>query len=117
MQAWWDRNSFNGRATAADLIPLTPGTARMGTRDCYSCGRNDRGDARFPHSSNDCMITPKIPAQERSWHAFCGSQARAATTTDQQSQASIQQIEEYETYQGQAETTDLNQGNGEEPSA
>ena len=26
IQAWWDRNGFNARVTAADLIPLTPGT-------------------------------------------------------------------------------------------
>ena len=117
IQAWWNRNGFNARATAADLIPLTPGTARTGTRDCYSCGRNDRGDARFPHSSEDCTITPKIPAQERSWRAFCGNQARAATITDQQNQGSIQQIEEYETHQEQAGPTNLNQGNGEEPTA
>src|SRR6266481_5258197 len=117
IQAWWNRNGFNARATAADLIPLTPGTARTGTRDCYSCRRNDRGDARFPHSSEDCTITPKIPAQEWSWRVFCGNQARAATITDQQNQGSIQQIEEYETHQEQASPTNLNQGNGEEPTA
>ena len=49
MQVWWDRNGFNTRATAADLIPLTPGTVPAGTRDCYACRRNDRGDIRFPH--------------------------------------------------------------------
>ena len=114
MHAWWERNGFNGRPTAADLIPLTPGTAQPGTKDCYACGRNDRGDARFPHLSEDCMITPRIPAQERRWRAACGTQARAAAAGDQQDEASIQQVG---AYQGQMGTVSSDQGNGEEPTA
>ena len=38
MQAWWERNGFNARPTATDLIPLMPGTVPAGTRDCYACG-------------------------------------------------------------------------------
>src|SRR6266481_5851157 len=47
IQAWWERNRFNGRASAADLIPLTPGTMPVGTNECYACGRNDSDDARW----------------------------------------------------------------------
>jgi len=116
MQAWWERNGFNSRATMADLILLSPGTAQTGTWDCYSCGWNDRGDSHFPHSSDNCMIMPKIP-QEKSWHAFCGNQARGTTAAEQQNQATIQQIGGYETYQEQTRLMDPNQGNGEEPTA
>ena len=113
IQAWWDRNGFNTRATAADLIPLTPGTVPAGTRDCYACEQNDRGDIRFPHRSEDCTITPKIPAQERSWCAYCRTQARATATGDQPDGA--QQIEEYGTYQEQTGQTETGQGNDGEP--
>jgi len=114
MQAWWGRNGFNGTPTNVDLIPLTPGTAQTGTRDCYACGRNDRGDMCFPHTSENCTITPKIPQKERNWRAACGSQVRATAVSDQQDQASIQQIDEFATYQEQAGP---DQGNGKELTA
>ena len=41
MQVWWERNSFNARPTATDLILLTPGMVPVGTRDCYTCRQND----------------------------------------------------------------------------
>ena len=63
------------------------------------------------------MITPKIPIQERNWHAIYSSQARATAAADLQNQASIQQIEGYERYQEQARPMDPDQGNGEEPTA
>ena len=75
IQVWWDRNGFNARATTADLIPLTPGTVPVGTRDCYACGWNDHGNIHFPHQSKDCTIMPKIPTKKRSWRAYCSTQA------------------------------------------
>ena len=117
IQAWWDRNGFNARATAADLISLTPGMVPVGTRDFYACGRNDRSDIRFPHRSEDCTITLKIPTQERSWCTYCGTQARAATMGDQPDGASIQQIEEHRMYQEQTGQTKTGQGNDGELTA
>ena len=117
MQAWWDRNGFNARATTADLIPLTPGTVPVGTRDCYACGRNNRGDIHFPHRSEDCTIMLKIPAQETSWRAYCGTQARATVTGDQPDRASIQQVEEYGMYQEQTGQTKTGRGNNGELTA
>ena len=67
MQAWWERNRFNARASIADLIPLTPGTAQVNMSECFACRCNDHSDPRFPHCSLDCPITPKIPRQESSW--------------------------------------------------
>ena len=117
MQAWWDRNGFNARATTADLIPLTPGTVPVGTRDCYACGWNNCGDIRFPHQSEDCTIMLKIPAQEKSWRTYCGTQARAAVMGDQPDRTSIQQVEEYGTYQEQTGQTETSWGNDGELTA
>src|SRR6266481_7596581 len=57
IQAWWGRNRFNGKATPVDLIPLTPGTAQAGTRECYACRRFDCNDPHFPHHSEECPVT------------------------------------------------------------
>ena len=111
MQAWWERNGFNGRSTTEDLILLMPGTTQAGMRDCYACRCNDHGDIHFPHHSEDCTITPKIPTQERIWHAACGSQNRATRVADQQGHASIQQVGEYNTYQEQTTPAGPDQGN------
>ena len=117
MQAWWERNGFNGRASATDLIPLTPGTSPVDTRECFACGRNDRNDPCFPHRSDECLITPKVPKQEAQWRGSANYRARIAAAATQPNQASIQQIGEYETYQGHTKLTGHNQGNGEEPTA
>src|SRR6266481_5875911 len=52
IQAWWERNGFNGRANVTDLIPLMPGTLPVGTNECYACGRNDQDNPCFPHHSS-----------------------------------------------------------------
>ena len=118
LQAWWDRNGFNGRATAADLLPLMPGTLPVGSRECYACGWNDINDPHFPHTAGRCTITPKVPAQESNWWADCTLRMRLpATPMMQPSAAQIQQVEEYMTYPQETATLDTDLGNGEEPSA
>jgi len=114
IQAWWERNGFNSRASAADLIPLTPGTVPVGMNKCYVCGHNNNDNTRFPHCSIECPIIPKIPRQEANWHASSKYQTRG-TATGQQNQTPVHQIEEYDAYQGQEEIDNSDQGNGEEP--
>ena len=98
LQAWWDRNRFNGRATAADLLPLMLGTLPAGSRECYACGQNDINDPRFPHTASWCTITPKVPAQESNWQADYTLRMRLhATPLMQPSGVQIQQVEEYTT--------------------
>ena len=99
LQAWWDRNRFNGRAMAADLLHLMPGTLPAGSRECYACGRNDINDPRFPHTAGRCTITPKVPVQESNWRADYTLRMRPhVTLMTQPSGAQIQQVEEYMTY-------------------
>ena len=118
LQAWWDRNGFNGRATAADLLPLMPGTLPVGSRECYACGQNDINDPRFLHTAGWCPITPKVPAQESNWWADYTLRMRPHTTPmTQPSGAQIQQVEEYMTYPPETATLDADPGNGEEPPA
>ena len=118
LQAWWDRNRFNGRLTAANLLSLMPGTLPAGSRECYACGRNDTNDARFPHIASLCPMTPKVPAQESNWQAYYTLRMRPLMTpTMQQSEAQIQQVEEYTAYPQETMMLDTNLGNGREPSA
>ena len=61
---------------------------------------------------------PKVPAQESNWLAYYTLRIRPPVTlTMQQSQAQIQQVEEYTTYPQEMMTLDTNLGNGGEPSA
>ena len=112
---WWDRNGFNGMATAADLLPLMPGTLPVGSRECYACGWNDINDPHFPHTAGRCPITPKVPAQESNWRADYTLRMRPHTTLmTQPSGVQIQQVEEYTTYPQETATLDADPGNGEE---
>ena len=118
LQEWWDRNGFNGRATATNLLPLMPGTLPVGSRECYACRQNDINNPRFLHTASRCTITPKVPAQESNWWADYTLRMRPHVTPMlQPSGAQIQQVEEYMTYPQEAATLDADPGNGEEPSA
>ena len=115
LQAWWNRNGFNARATEADLLPLTPGTLPAGSRECFACGRNNPNDSCFPHPATTCPITPKVPAQENQWWSHCGYRARMYPTLRVQPRdAQIQQVEEYMTYNQETTTQEAKQGNGQE---
>src|SRR6266481_6294509 len=113
LQAWWNRNGFNGTPTAADMLQLMSGTPLAGSQECYKCRWNDCNDSRFPHIANMCPIMPKVPHQESNWHAYYTLRMRPPVTqTTEQPETQIQQVEEY-TY-GQ-DATMLDQGNGMEP--
>ena len=115
LQAWWDRNRFNGRPTAADLLPLMLGTLPAGSRECYACGQNDINDAHFPYIASMCPITPKVPLQESNWWANYTLRMRPPVTpTMQPSEVQIQQVEEYMTYPQETMMLDTNPGNGRE---
>jgi hypothetical protein len=117
LQAWWNRNGFNARATATDLLPLSPGTAPLGSRECFNCGRNDYNDTRFPHKASTCPITPKIPYQEKMWRIDYANQGRNTRTNDEPDHATIQQLESYDNGMPGDTHTETNQGNETEPTA
>lgn len=49
-----------------DPLPLTPGTAPLGSQECYQCGRAEAP----PHIGADCTSTVRIPQRESSWRNY-----------------------------------------------
>ena len=95
-----------------------PGTLPAGSRECYTCGWNDTNDTHFPHIAGLCLIMPKVPAQESNWWAYYTLRMRPPMTPMmQQSEAQIQQVEEYTAYPQEMTMLDTNSGNGGETSA
>ncbi|EMD37972.1 hypothetical protein CERSUDRAFT_93499 [Gelatoporia subvermispora B] len=52
-------------------FPLTPGTAALGSRECYKCGRAG-------HMGRACTATSLIPEREGTWRARAGAIIRGA---------------------------------------
>lgn len=49
-----------------DPLPLTPGTAPLGSQECYQCGKAGNP----PHIGADCNSTTRIPQRESSWRNY-----------------------------------------------
>lgn len=49
-----------------DPLPLTPGTAPLGSQECYQCGKSGNS----PHISADCTSSTRIPQCESSWRNY-----------------------------------------------
>ncbi|KZP23551.1 hypothetical protein FIBSPDRAFT_951780 [Athelia psychrophila] len=61
-------NGADGMATftSTALLPLSPGTSRLATRECYTCGKSSQP----PHIGNDCNDPNKIPIRESQWRSY-----------------------------------------------
>ena len=59
----WNK-AFPGRLKANEHCPypLTPGTAALGSNECFGCGH-------VGHRANDCPTPNSIPPHERGWRA------------------------------------------------
>lgn len=52
--------------TSSALLPLTPGTSRLATRECYNCGKSSQPS----HLGNDYVDPNKIPVRESQWRSY-----------------------------------------------
>lgn len=68
----WNRANPNGRPDELHPFPLTPGTAPLGSRECWDCGR-----AGHRTGDPDCPRIP-IPDQERTWRRVASRISREA---------------------------------------
>ncbi|KIJ22810.1 hypothetical protein M422DRAFT_786339 [Sphaerobolus stellatus SS14] len=66
MTEWLRQVGPHGRSTAANPIPLTPGTAATGSNECYACG------LIVNHTAQNCTTERRVPDAERSWRSYCG---------------------------------------------
>jgi hypothetical protein len=62
--AAWNK-AFPGRLKANEFCPypLTPGTAALGSNECFGCGH-------VGHRATDCPNPNSIPPHERGWRAI-----------------------------------------------
>lgn len=51
-----------------DHLPLTPGTAPLGSQECYRCGKT--GTPENPHIGADCPSPIRIPQCKGSWCSY-----------------------------------------------
>lgn len=76
-------------------LPLSPGTAVLGSRECYTCGRVTTP----PHLAQDCGVPEhqRIPIKEKQWRTYInntlwGFGQRSSVTTPRRSSPGIAQI-------------------------
>ena len=117
LQAW---EAIHPPAREADFTtppyPLTPGTAPLGSRECYTCGI--QGHITKDHDPN----IPAVNNREQRWRAFIGRNLQTWTRTDYPiAQINVQDGEtlSYDPAIYNAAQLDFseeyeNQGNGEE---
>jgi hypothetical protein len=67
---WHDRNG-DRRADDTCPYPLTPGTAPIGSKECYKCGKAPAQGMR-PHTARECTETP-VPPHEANWRALAAN--------------------------------------------
>lgn len=52
--------------TSTALLSLSPGTLKLGSRECYNCGKLSQP----PHVGNDCIDPNKILIRESQWRSY-----------------------------------------------
>ncbi|KAG6852120.1 hypothetical protein C0991_002963 [Blastosporella zonata] len=67
-KAWFDANP-SGFVTEMTLYPLRPGTAGVGSSECFRCGL-------YGHISGNCTTDRPLLQHEQQWQAICSNMLR-----------------------------------------
>lgn len=65
-KAWEDLNGMGMCTFLTTLLPLSPGTDRLGASECYRCGKASQP----PHRGVDCVDVNRIPVKEAQWRSY-----------------------------------------------
>lgn len=66
VRVWEDQNGQGMCTFLTALLPLWPGSDRLGTGECFKCGKLSQP----PHRGGDCVETNRIPVWEAQWRSY-----------------------------------------------
>lgn len=66
LRSWEDQNGQGMCTFLTTLLPLSPGSDRLGTGECFKCGK-----ATQPaHRGGDCLEANGVPVRESQWRSY-----------------------------------------------